>query len=112
MEFLRVYFLNFFIWYYRIFAKDIFNNIFLQTFKDHLQARGVIVMAENFYEPLYQDDSPLGKSLGMIIRFWWIGTGTILSILFVIPNFIVAILVLIFPFLFLLSLLAILFNTK
>jgi hypothetical protein len=54
-------------------------------------------MARNLTKPLYQDNSDLGKSLGLFIRFWWAGIGTFISLILIIPRLLIAIIIAILP---------------
>ena len=54
-------------------------------------------MAKHLNVPLYQDNSSFGKAVSFIIRFWWIGVGSVISLLGTIPFFILGLILIIIP---------------
>ncbi|MEP7103849.1 MAG: hypothetical protein ABI721_04030 [Candidatus Dojkabacteria bacterium] len=91
---MKEYILNFFVWYYQIFVLGFFRDHVTLRFSYLLNVTNALPNAKNFGKPLYQDSSSLGKFLGIIIRLWWIASGSVVSFIFIVPN------VLIFIFLF------------
>lgn len=55
-------------------------------------------MAQNLFNPIYGDYTSLGKAIGFIIRFIWIGYGSIISTLKIIPFLLISLVVLTLPF--------------
>ncbi len=64
-----------------------------------MNKNNAISMAQNFFVPMYRDQSGIGKFLSIFIRFWWVGFGTLTSLIYTIPNFIILILLIILPLL-------------
>ena len=89
-------FINFFVWYYLVKGENLFRRV-TDRFAFMMNKTNTISMVKNFNTPLYQDKSAFGKSLSMFIKFWWIGFGTIYSLLSTIPAFLLFIIFLILP---------------
>ncbi len=85
-------------WYFLIFFKDFAQKNFLNQYVFFLNKSNTIPMARNLFIPLYQDQSSTGKSLAFIIRSIWIVYGSIVSTIRIIPNLLVAVFVLMLPF--------------
>ena len=64
-----------------------------------MNKNNVISMAKNFLVPMYRDQSSMGKFLSIFIRFWWVGAGTISSLIYTFPTFIIFIILIIIPLL-------------
>ncbi|MFS8131376.1 MAG: hypothetical protein ACMG57_05375 [Candidatus Dojkabacteria bacterium] len=94
---MKDYIINFFVWYYQIFVLGFFRDHVALRFSFLLNQTNALPSARNFSKPLYQDNSSLGKSLGVIIRFWWIATGSLISFIFILPNVLVFLAILLIP---------------
>lgn len=54
-------------------------------------------MAKNLFVPIYRDESSMGKAIGFIIRFLWIGYGSVVSSIKIIPFLLFSALVFVLP---------------
>lgn len=63
-----------------------------------LQYTNTLPMAQNLGKPLYQDDSGIGRLLGVVIRGGWVWIGGILSVLMAIPFSLILVVNLVLPF--------------
>ncbi|MEO6728955.1 MAG: hypothetical protein ABIM99_03470 [Candidatus Dojkabacteria bacterium] len=95
---MKDYIVNFFVWYYQIFVLGFFRESVGLRFSFLLNQTNALPSAKNISKPLFQDTSSLGKYLGVIIRLWWIATGSIISFIFIIPNVLIFLIILLLPF--------------
>ncbi len=89
---------NFFTWWYIIVVREYFQEKVSGRFVYLLNSTNTIPMAKNFGVPLFRDTSSFGKAISIFIRFWWIGFGSITSLVYTIPNFILGIILFALPF--------------
>lgn len=94
---MKDYVINFFVWYYQIFVLGFLRESVLLRFTSLLNETNALPSARNFSKPLFQDSSSLGKSLGRLIRLWWIASGSVISFIFIIPNVIIFLVILSLP---------------
>jgi hypothetical protein len=94
---MKDYIINFFVWYYQIFVLGFFRESVSLRFAFLLNQTNALPSAKNISKPLFQDSSSLGKYLGMIIRLWWIASGSVVSFIFIIPNVLVFLFILVLP---------------
>ncbi len=94
---MKDYVINFFVWYYQIFVLGFFREHVALRFSFLLNQTNALPSAKNFSKPLFQDSSSLGKWLGMIIRLWWIASGSVISFIFIIPNVLIFLVILVLP---------------
>lgn len=83
--------LDFIYWWYAIFVKEFWLNKVFNKFIYNLNSTNTLSMAKNISAPLYQDNSSLGRSLGFILRFFWIAVGSSTSLIWIIPNLVIGI---------------------
>jgi hypothetical protein len=95
---MKEYLINFFVWYYFIKVKGFFTESILLHFSFLMNQTNTLPMARNLTKPLFQDESSLGKYLGMFIRFWWVGFGTLYCLILIIPRLLIGLLLLVMPF--------------
>jgi len=93
---IKLYFLNFFIYWYQVKLKDIIQKSIL-LWTNSLVKTNVIPMVTNIFTPMYQDQSIIGKFLSFITRIIWVFFGSIYQILLLIPLVVIVILWLILP---------------
>ncbi len=91
--------LNFFVWWYLIVVKEFFEDYVVGRFIYNLNITNTLPMAKNLTVPLFQDDSGAGKAFSFVIRFVWIGVGSVVSLLTTIPFLLFGLLILVLPFL-------------
>lgn len=84
-------------WWYSIVAFLIFKEKVIDIFIFSMNKTRALPFAKTFNVPLYQDTSGIGKSMSMIIKFWWISFGSIISIIKIIPGLILTFIVLLLP---------------
>lgn len=96
---MKDYIINFFVWYYQIFVLGFFRDHVALRFSFLLNQTNALPSARNIRKPLYQDSSSLGMLLGVVIRAWWIATGSVISFILIIPNVALFSLILILPLL-------------
>lgn len=87
-----------FYWWYAVLVKDFWAYYVLGRFVYNMNMTNTLPMARHISDPLFQDDSSIGRSFGFIIRFIWIGIGSSISFLVTIPFFFFGIFLLILPF--------------
>ena len=90
------YFINFFTWYYLIKVRGYFNKV-KDKFSFSMHKSDTVDMVKFFKTPLYQDNSSFGRFLSLFIRFWWIGFGTLYSVITIIPNLVILLILIILP---------------
>ena len=95
---MKDYIINFFVWYYQIFVLGFFRDHVVLRFSSLLNQTNALPSARNIGKPLYQDSSSLGKFLGLVIRLWWVATGSIISSVFIIPNILIFLVIVLLPF--------------
>ncbi len=88
-----------FSWWYLSLVKDFWQDYVLGRFIYNLNLTNTLPMAKNISEPLFQDDSGVGKFVSFIIRFIWIGVGSCISLIVTIPFLFIGILLAVLPFL-------------
>lgn len=98
MDFIKQYFLNFWIWWYIINARIIGQNL-LAKWNFTLGVLNLVPMLSNLFVPLYQDYSRMGIIVSLPIRLTWVVGGTIIQILVTIPLIMAYLLYLILPLL-------------
>lgn len=76
---------NFFVWYYLVKVKAVAVGVG-EKFTYSMNKSHTIDMVRNLSKPLYQDNSSFGKIVSLFIRFWWVGLGTVYSLLTTIPR--------------------------
>lgn len=54
-------------------------------------------MVRNFTTPLFRDSSGFGKAISVFIKFWWIGFGTLLSVIKTLPKFLIFLVIVALP---------------
>lgn len=64
-----------------------------------LNLTNTLPMAKNLFVPMFGDNTGAGKFIGVFIRFWWIGFGTLFSIIMILPYLTGLIILIILPFL-------------
>jgi len=79
-------------------VKDFWRNYVVGRLVYNLNLTNTLPMAKHISDPLFQDDSGLGKSFGFIIRFLWIGVGSSISVVVTIPFLLYGVFLLILPF--------------
>ena len=94
---MKDYIINFFVWYYQIFVLGFFRDSVALRFSFLLNETNALPSARNIGKPLYQDASSLGRYLGILIRLWWIATGSVISFIFIIPNVLIFIIIFLLP---------------
>ncbi|MBN1331585.1 hypothetical protein JW978_01725 [Candidatus Dojkabacteria bacterium] len=77
------YFLNFFVWWYLVKARDI-STAFWRTWLFGFVSFRVWPMLSNLFVPLYQDNSWVGRLIGFPIRLVWGGVGLIIELMFLV----------------------------
>ena len=87
-----------FYWWYAVMVKDFWRNYVVGRLVYNLNLTNTLPMAKHISDPLFQDDSGLGKSFGFIIRFLWIGVGSSISVVVTIPFLLYGVFLLILPF--------------
>jgi len=91
------YIINFFVWWYLVKAKEYFVEEVFGGFIFQMNLTRTLPMVRNFKVPLFRDNSSFGKSISMIIKFWWIGFGTIVSLVKSIPHFLIFLIIIVLP---------------
>lgn len=86
-------------WYFAIFFRDFAQKNFINQFIFFLNKSKAIPMAKNLFVPIYRDESSMGKAIGFIIRFIWIGYGSVVSSVKIVPFLLVTVAVFLLPFL-------------
>lgn len=99
-----------FYWWYFVRVKEFWQNYVLGRLVYNLNLTNTLSMAKHISDPLFQDDSGIGKSFGFIIRFIWIGIGSSISFVVTIPFLIFGIFLLVMPFVPILQLIVYLNN--
>ncbi len=84
-------------WWYTIVVWRFFSNKVLDNFIFSMNKTRALPFAKNFSTPLYRDNSEFGKALSKIIKFWWIGAGTLVSLVQIIPACALTVLLIILP---------------
>lgn len=107
---MREYFFNFFLWYYFVKVRRYFTESVSLRFIFQLNRTNTLPMARNFSKPLFQDDSSLGKNLGYIIRFFWVGFGTLYCLLLIIPWVIFGVVLIVLPLIPIIQIVAFIVN--
>lgn len=87
-----------FYWWAFILVKEYWQNYVIGRLIYNLNLTNTLPMARHISDPLFQDDSGLGKSVSFIIRFIWIGIGSFISIIVTIPFLLFGLFLVIFPF--------------
>lgn len=87
-----------FYWWYVVLVKDFWVNYVFGRFIFNMNMTNTLPMARHISDPLFQDDSGLGKSFGFIIRFIWIGFGSLISFFVTIPFLVFGIFLVLLPF--------------
>lgn len=88
-----------FYWWYLSLVKDFWHDYVIGRLIYNLNLTNTLPMAKHISEPLFQDDSSIGKSVSFIIRFIWIGLGSFFSVIVTIPFLIFGIFLILLPFL-------------
>lgn len=88
-----------FYWWYFVLVKDFWENYVIGRLVYNLNLTNTLPMAKHIADPLFQDDSGLGKSFSFVIRFIWIGVGSFMSVIVTIPFLFFGLFLLIVPFL-------------
>lgn len=88
-----------FYWWYVILVKEFWRSYVLGRLVYNLNLTNTLPMAKHISDPLFQDDSGIGKSFGFIIRFIWIGIGSSISVIVTVPFLIFGIFLLVLPLL-------------
>lgn len=80
----RDYVINFWVWWYFIKVPE-WGELLLHRLVFILQYTNTLVMAQNLFTPLFQDDSGVGKMISFIIRSVWVWFGGMFSAVVAIP---------------------------
>jgi len=97
-------------WWYTVIVVDYFRNKVIATFIFSMNKTRALPFVKTFNTPLYKDSSSFGKGFGKIVKFWWIGLGTIISLVRIIPSVMALIIILVLPLLPLWALLKFIFK--
>lgn len=84
MDFIKRYFINFWIWWYVVNARLILLGL-IGRWSFTLSFLNVVPMLRNLFVPLYQDYSRIGIFISIPIRLVWIITGTFFQFIITIP---------------------------
>lgn len=84
-------------WYFAVFFRDFAQRNFVNQYIFFLNKTNTIPMAKNLFVPIYRDESSMGKAIGFIIRFLWIGYGSVVSSIKIIPFLLFSALVFVLP---------------
>ncbi len=87
-----------FYWWYFVLVKEFWKNYVVGRLVYNLNLTNTLPMAKHISDPLFQDDSGIGKAFGFIIRFIWIGIGSSISLFVTIPFLIFGVFLLMLPF--------------
>jgi hypothetical protein len=109
LDFIKQYFLNFWIWWYVINARTFGQNL-LAKWNFTLGFLNLVPMLSNLFVPLYQDYSRTGILVSIPIRLVWVVSGTIIQILITIPLVLAYLVYLILPVLPLLAVISFFIN--
>jgi len=81
---IKDYIINFWLWWYFVKVKEI-GQILLRYWLFLLGYLNVVPMVKNFFIPLYQDYTFIGRVISFIIRFIWVVVGSIIQIIATVP---------------------------
>lgn len=81
---MKRYVINFFVWWFTVHSKAIIFRL-SSRFVFIMDSTGTISMAQNINTPMFQDESPIGRTLGKFLRVMWVWLGGMLSILLILP---------------------------
>jgi len=92
-------FLEVFNWWYSVVCWGFLNDKVLATFIFSMNKTRALPFAKTFNVPLYKDNTGFGQAFGMVVKFWWISLGTLISILKVVIPILILVFLAILPFL-------------
>jgi hypothetical protein len=105
------YLLNFIVWWYGVFCRNAIKALVYRTIY-LLNLTNTLPMVKNLFTPLFQDNSNVGRLMSLLIRPWWIFFGTMITIVAIIPRFLLTILYIILPFVPILQILNFLYQIR
>jgi hypothetical protein len=94
----KTYFLNFWIWWYGVQFKTILRLAY-SFWSLTLANLNIVPMLSNLFVPMFQDDSPIGKFLSLIVRLGWVLFGVFVQLFVTIPVILFVLIWVIFPLL-------------
>jgi hypothetical protein len=77
---MRLYVINFFVWWYRV-QLPYFVRKFADWVAFNLEYTNTLPMARNWNVPLFQDTSGAGKFISIIIRSIWVWVGGMMVVI-------------------------------
>ncbi len=81
---MKEYILNFFLWWYVIKVNQFARRVVgLSVYV--LEYTNTLPMAQNFFVPLYQDESSAGRFISFIVRLVWVWFGGMISLVVILP---------------------------
>lgn len=92
------YTINFWLWWYIVENKIVLSRL-VAIAGFTLGYFNIIPMLQNLFQPLYQDNTKMGRIIAFPIRVAWITFGTIVQTIITIPLIIAYVAYLIFPLL-------------
>lgn len=90
------FFLNFWIWWYLVFSKELLINSF-RNWLHFIASLNLVTMFRYLFVPMYQDYSFVGRMTSFLIRIVWVVIAFIVQLFYLIPLVIFNIFVVLLP---------------